>query len=175
MKIKKLSYSDSTHGSAVSPIEFERLNVLVGVSGAGKTTILNGISKIAHLAFGERSSGVQWDIEYLDDKDNLVSWSGKQSKSFTVEDSGERISKYTNEYLSINGELVFERTEGKTIFNGNSLPTLDQTLSLMYLLREDEKLKYAYECWLTIVFIDVGNDNFSNASMTSTLSATVED
>lgn len=175
MKISKLSYSDSSYGNTVSPLEFERLNMLVGVSGAGKTTILSAIRQLVEVASGETSRALRWSLEYVDDKANVVKWMGKQAKDYTVEESGEHVSKYLSESLTINDELVFERVDGKATFNNSPLPTLDLSLSLMHLLRDDKIVKSAYESLMHIVFIDVDSHEYSDTSSAEVLLSKVED
>ncbi len=53
MRIKSLEYHDHARGWKFEPVEFSNLNLLVGVSGAGKTQILNAILNSKKIANGE--------------------------------------------------------------------------------------------------------------------------
>jgi hypothetical protein len=49
MKILELAYEDKATGWKLNPVQFSDLNLLVGVSGVGKTKILKAILNIKKL------------------------------------------------------------------------------------------------------------------------------
>ena len=50
MRIHSLEFEDKTAGRVIKKINFDKLNLLVGISGAGKTQILKTLSKLANIA-----------------------------------------------------------------------------------------------------------------------------
>ncbi|MGD1702778.1 hypothetical protein [Dapis sp. BLCC M229] len=66
MKIQKLEFGDRAQSWYLKPIEFSpNLNLLVGVSGAGKTQIIRLILSLKGIANGESLNGVYWNITFL--------------------------------------------------------------------------------------------------------------
>ena len=59
MKILELSYEDKATGWKLNPVQFSDLNLLVGVSGVGKTKILKAILNIKKIVEGESLNSVQ--------------------------------------------------------------------------------------------------------------------
>ena len=56
---------------------FPDLNLLVGISGAGKTSILKAISNLKRIANGESINGVKWDVELLTNDHVRYHWLGE--------------------------------------------------------------------------------------------------
>jgi recombinational DNA repair ATPase RecF len=52
MRIEKLYYRNHVTGWELSTMEFGDVNLLVGVSGVGKTKILEAIRSLQRIAFG---------------------------------------------------------------------------------------------------------------------------
>lgn len=66
MKLLRLSYQDLSSGLSIDSCDFfPDFNLLVGISGAGKTSILKAISNLKRIANGESINGVKWDVEFL--------------------------------------------------------------------------------------------------------------
>ena len=66
MKLLRLSYQDLASRLSIDSCEFFLdLNLLVGISGAGKTSILKAISNLKRIANGASVNGVKWDVEFL--------------------------------------------------------------------------------------------------------------
>lgn len=66
MKLLRLSYQDLSSGLSIDSCEFFLdLNLLVGISGAGKTSILKAISNLKRITNGASINGVKWDVELL--------------------------------------------------------------------------------------------------------------
>ena len=64
MKIKSLYFKNGYLGWEVKRIEFQNLNLLVGLSGAGKSQIINALWQLRGIALGKLMSNVEWDIEF---------------------------------------------------------------------------------------------------------------
>lgn len=75
MHIKSLYFKNSFLGWEIAPIEFEQLNLLVGLSGAGKTQILKAIWHLRGIALGKTMNDVEWKIAFSNE-DMDFEWSG---------------------------------------------------------------------------------------------------
>jgi ABC-type Na+ transport system ATPase subunit NatA len=76
--------SDRNHvtGWELAPMEFGDVNLLVGVSGVGKTKILEAIRSLQKIALGDNSShqytnGVEWNITFSMSSNSVCIWNGK--------------------------------------------------------------------------------------------------
>lgn len=130
MKINQLSYYDHKRQWRIEPIEFSDFNLLVGVSGVGKTRILQAILDLQKISEGKSLNGVEWDIHFTY-KNNEYHWSGEFecniSNNLILENEENNFSKNSNfkiknESLSKNGELIIDRNEIEIKFKNNILP-----------------------------------------------------
>ncbi|MDF5732774.1 MAG: ATP-binding protein, partial [Rhizonema sp. PD38] len=64
MKINQISYYDRELEWRFEPIQFSDLTLLVGVSGVGKTRILQSIMNLRKIAKGSSLNGVEWKINF---------------------------------------------------------------------------------------------------------------
>jgi predicted ATP-binding protein involved in virulence len=64
MKIHQISYYDHSSGWRLEPVTFSDLNLLVGVSGVGKTKILDSILALQNIANGKSLNGVEWEVVF---------------------------------------------------------------------------------------------------------------
>jgi predicted ATPase len=78
MKIKKLWYYDDEYKWKLESVDFlANLNLLVGISGAGKTRILRAIRNLRSIANGASLNGVAWNVCFLTDDGREYFWKGK--------------------------------------------------------------------------------------------------
>ncbi|MGB5596836.1 MAG: hypothetical protein WBM62_22800, partial [Crocosphaera sp.] len=87
MKIIKLEYENKTSQWKLNPVEFSpNINLLVGISGAGKTKILDSINTLKDIANGKSFNGVSWDVTFSIKDDNITyRWRGEFEYEFTNE------------------------------------------------------------------------------------------
>ncbi|EGQ8032666.1 hypothetical protein G5Y03_003578, partial [Vibrio parahaemolyticus] len=137
MKIQQLYMHDLVSETIIKDISFSRLNVLVGLSGAGKTTIISSLKKLVDIAEGSPSRGLTWCLTFTDDDERLVQWSGKISTDWELTSEGTIQGKFVREKLLINNEVIIDSTSEKTLFNNTNLPTLDVSRSLIFHLKND--------------------------------------
>lgn len=130
MKINQLSYYDHKREWRLEPIRFSELNLLVGVSGVGKTRILQAILDLQKISEGKSLNGIEWDV-YFTYENNQYHWSGEFecniSDGLILEDLEDKFSNNSNvnmkkESLSKNGELIIDRNESEIKFKNNKLP-----------------------------------------------------
>jgi hypothetical protein len=117
MKILELAYEDKATGWKLNPVQFSDLNLLVGVSGVGKTKILEAILKIKAIANGESLNAVKWNIKFLTTDQNKYDWSGEFDFFTVLQES--LFLNYRGQL--INEELIKRDTE-KISFRGNLIP-----------------------------------------------------
>jgi Fe-S cluster assembly ATPase SufC len=157
MRIKKLSYHNHVTGWQLAPVEFGSVNLLVGVSGVGKTRILEVIRSLKKIAFGtpwhnEFLSGVEWDITFSTDPDWNYRWSGKFSivnnRDYTIDESGEKTylridqnePELESEELYLNDECVAHRMDGIVKFGSQTMPKLSLSDSVIKIFQSEDKI-----------------------------------
>ncbi len=151
MKIKKLNYINKTFGWELDNIEFDKLTLLVGASGVGKTQILNAILDLKNLANGIPVGAVRWDVEFETIKGNKYKWTGEfenygfQNIIILDENLKNNKQKLISEQLFLNNEKILERTRTETIFKKNTTPKLSQQESIISILKEEDEISEVYK------------------------------
>ncbi|MFM7884894.1 MAG: hypothetical protein ACKO8H_24810, partial [Microcystis panniformis] len=116
MKLLRLSYQDLASGLSIDSCEFfPDLNLLVGISGAGKTSILKAISNLKRIANGESINGVKWDVELLTNDHVRYHWLGefevRKARSF-IKIEGDKVNSNDGENkVSIISETLLKDQE----------------------------------------------------------------
>ena len=77
MRINKFIYTDKTLEWSLDGIVFDRLTLLVGASGVGKTQILKAILALKHIAAGDSISGVKWTVDFETVTGQNFIWEGE--------------------------------------------------------------------------------------------------
>ncbi len=163
MYIKSLTFEDKAAGWKLEKVEFDRLSLLVGLSGAGKTRILNAIKSLVEIAlFGASYQGLKWEIHFTDNENRDVIWNGETAfnsknhdserssfldpiyQAFTTDADKRAVNNFINEIVIIDGQDVVKRENGSIHLNGEETPKLPNTQSVLYLLREVNDLVYFY-------------------------------
>lgn len=159
MKIETFEYHDKSRDWKLEKTSFSDLNLLVGVSGVGKTQILNALLNLKKIAEGESINGVKWDIEFTTNENQQYRWSGE----FEVKEIGEIDKfiyigsevKHTENKFEIIFESVFkdgiqivERNKEGIYYNDKITPKLTPSKSALNLLEREDNIKPAtYEFW----------------------------
>lgn len=144
MRIESLHFKNITEGWELSETKFDDLNLLVGVSGAGKTQILEAIQQVRRVAFGDPvNSKMQWSVHFSIQGNQFI-WEGNTQESpgrshHASFNNGESDLFIANECLWRDGTSLFERTPESINFKGESISqALLKRNSLMMLFGEDE-------------------------------------
>lgn len=155
MEILKFSFKDNLHHWELEPIEFSDFNLLVGVSGVGKTQILNSIGTVGDIASGTEFNGVSWDITFSVPKEGKYNWTGEfqtlageQADGFDADLYG--VAKkpiIKSESLKCRNKTIFERNGSKIYLEDTLLPKLNPSESAVSLLRYETKVTPAYEAF----------------------------
>ncbi len=138
MRIKRLSYENKRTGWKLEPMEFGDFNLLVGVSGVGKSKILEAIKDLYWVAF-HVGIGRIWEFDFSIDNIDYH-WS-----RFGIE----------REELISNG-FAFERELAKVKIDGNLLPVdHNSDISLLQLFSSDKRIKPIFDGVRKIKFLSV--------------------
>ena len=120
MKINKITYYNHELEWQFEPIHFSELNLLVGISGVGKTQILKSIMNLQKIARGGSLNGVKWDIDFSS-KNYEYKWNGKfenkKVDAFILDDEKAEKNNFriNREHLSLNGKVIIERNNGSSV------------------------------------------------------------
>ncbi|MEH2244381.1 AAA family ATPase [Nostoc sp.] len=145
MKINKITFYDHELEWQFEPIHFSELNLLVGISGVGKTKILESIMSLRTIARGGSLNGVEWDIDFSSNNYEYK-WNGefetKEVDAFILNDEKAEKNKFriNREQLSVNGKVIIERNNHQIVFNANKLPKLSPFESAVKILSEEENI-----------------------------------
>jgi hypothetical protein len=151
MKIKRLSYYDNELKWKLHPVDFnENLNLLVGISGVGKTRTLKSIHALRAIANGSSYNGVEWEVQFVGENLLEYSWSGKfetledgsSLENLDVEEDVDEQdkAKVLSESLICEGNTVIQRCGDEIIFNGSKTPKLSNSQSVIKLLENEDDI-----------------------------------
>lgn len=150
MKLLRLSYQDLSSGLSIDSCDFfPDFNLLVGISGAGKTSILKAISNLKRIANGESINGVKWDVELLTNDHVRYHWLGefevrKARSLIKIEEDevnsndGENKVSIIRETLLKDQEVLIARNQEVIEFKHSKTPKLPSYLSCIELFNQEE-------------------------------------
>ncbi|GCL54569.1 hypothetical protein NIES3806_19120 [Microcystis aeruginosa NIES-3806] len=150
MKLLRLSYQDLSSGLSIDSCDFfPDFNLLVGISGAGKTSILKAISNLKRIANGESINGVKWDVELLTNDHVRYHWLGefevkkalspiKNDKDEVNSNDGENKVSIIRETLLKDQEVLIARNQEVIEFKHSKTPKLPSYLSCIELFNQEE-------------------------------------
>ncbi len=159
MKINKITYYNHKLEWQFEPIHFSDLNLLVGISGVGKTQILTSIMGLREIARGGSLNGVEWDIDFSSNNYEYK-WNGefetKEVNAFILDDEKVEKNKFriNREHLSINEKVIIERNNHEIVFDGNKLPKLSPFESAVKILSEEENITPVQDGFNKIIYND---------------------
>lgn len=164
MKIISLKIKNNFLDWEFEEIKFtSNLALLVGASGVGKTQILRAINDLKYIADGESINGFEWQITFSTILGNEFIWEGafsvledNNSYFFTANNEDKITPVILSEKL-INkktSEILIFRNEGEIRFNGNLMPKLSSTQSMIYTLKEEKSIKEVNQAFNKIIFKD---------------------
>ena len=145
MSITKFKFVNFDTNWKVGEIIFDNFNLLVGLSGVGKTRILQVLKTVCSVALNQNSklSNSEWTITVSTKKGEYI-WSARTLEQENI-DQSEPLFRFSFEKILCDGKLIVDRKDGKIIFNNNLLPKLKETESCISLLNEESSLKPLYQ------------------------------
>lgn len=159
MRIEKFAYKDLETGWELEETRFDALNLLVGISGVGKTRIIEAlrtavsvaIEKPRHLpharwswTFDDEGVDYRWEAETAPDSD------GNRSKRVFTRERVERLGK----------ELI-DRTTSHFVYEGGDFPKLDPTTSAIDLLDGEDRVEPIGRAMELLIFSLFSGDNLA--------------
>jgi hypothetical protein len=168
MRIEKFAYRDNLMGWELEPTVFGDLNLLVGVSGVGKTKILKAIDTIKRVATTGQTplaNGSWWDISFQTNDNQHFQWVGEieiaDRPISLVGGPGSDISthpKIKDEKLLLNGKEIFSRNAEAMNFGDKQFPRLEPARSAISLLSGEDEVALVIQSFRKLVF-ETGNRN----------------
>lgn len=152
MKILELEYSDKLLDWNLNQTNFNGLNLLVGISGVGKTKILRAILDMKGIALGKSIPGLKWKMKFQTHSDYIYEWTGETEtvqfrssifgKMFkntnTQIEVFKKTPKIVQEKILLNGEEIFSRVDSKFVYKNVSMPMLSESQSIVNLLSDQK-------------------------------------
>ncbi|WP_286964723.1 AAA family ATPase [Flavobacterium sp. UBA4854] len=163
MKINSLAFFNKSSHLGLENITFDKLTLLVGASGVGKTHILKAIIELKNIAFGDFVNGIKWDINFDTISGDNYNWSGEYEDNgvrfvFSNDEDDDNIRKnkpkIINETLVRNSIKIIERNSTGTFFNENKMPKFSSEESVLSILKEEDLIKPALESFQRIILSD---------------------
>ncbi|KHD09013.1 hypothetical protein PN36_00170 [Candidatus Thiomargarita nelsonii] len=132
---------------------FDNFNLLVGVSGVGKTRILKALELVCDVATDSdyKLNGVKWQISF-EHAAHEYEWTLKSAKvKFSKQPAQSSI--FDEKIVMKHKEVpLVERSENAFLLNGNPMPKLKKTESAITLLSEEPTIAPIYEAFKKIIF-----------------------
>jgi predicted ATPase len=159
MKIKRVAFWDNELEWRFEPIYFSNLALLVGVSGVGKTQILNAILNLQRIANGASLNGLAWDVTFLTVNNVEYRWQGEfetQELPVIIPNKEDETNKFriVREHLVREGNLIIERTPNEILFQGKTTPKLSPFQSVVDILNQEEDISPVQEAFNEIIYSD---------------------
>ncbi len=164
MKIEKLSFHNHVTGWQLTPTEFDSINLLVGVSGVGKTQILEAVRSLQKIIFWSMFNyihilnGVEWDVTFSIAPNSQYHWHGIFSAVERNQYTANKIDQTMDgrrppieiEELYLNDKLIVSRDSDSMEFNGNEMPKFSPADSLITILRFEDEISPVFKAWQLI-------------------------
>lgn len=157
MRLKELSFKNNRTGLYVKNLQFERLTLLVGASGVGKTQILKAIRTLKSIANGYSINGFEWKVSFIHNNQNYI-WEGAFDASDEMNTDYFELKNHEypilRENLSINSTEIIARTQDKLLYEGKETVKLDPNKSVIELLKEEKIINPIYKGWRQLSYMD---------------------
>lgn len=160
MKILSLRLKNNFLGWDFDEVDFSsNLTLLVGVSGAGKTQILQGIIDLNRVANGKSINGFEWKIKFTTVNNTEFIWEGcfdtiDIDTLYFDEEDEEAKSPFIYEKLTSNSQVFIDRSKEKIKYKDNLIPKLSSHQSMIYLLKEETDITEVFNALNKIEYRD---------------------
>lgn len=167
MRIKSLYCKSSFFEWEIKEIDFSnaKTTLLVGISGVGKTQILNAIATIQNIVNGTTVNSFEWKVKFNIEEKNYL-WEGAFQELTPAGDTVRVVKNKSYpigiqyEKLWIEEDLIVDRNKDKSTFNGRELPKLLSSRSIINMLGEEVLIQPIVESFQKLVMYDNTNLTF---------------
>lgn len=150
MKIKEFTYFNKQTKLEIEKVNFGSINLLVGISGAGKTQILNNLYGIVEFAKGKVTIK---DIGII--RAEIVFEVAQKVFTWNIETEQNEILEIVNEKLTIDDQVFFIRDKKSLNVDGNTLLPILPELSLLKVYGDYKDIKSLKDEMMHIIFPDL--------------------
>lgn len=174
MRIHSLYYRDDDCNWTLQHTQFDLFTLFVGISGVGKSRILQAIMSLRGVVLGDTSKmgGVHFAVEFSTAKGrylwkckfqslgqpNLKSRHARQLYPM-LEQLGTPIRpKVLEESLTLDGQVIYQRDSQSCLFRGNPLPRLNPYRSLLELFPTEPELQDVRNSFLSVFLMEFTSD-----------------
>lgn len=165
MKISRFQFEDKSLEWRLEELLLNKLTLLVGASGVGKTQILRALMTLKQITKGSSINGVAWLIEFITLDKYVYKWEGEfENKGVSIfieneedEEDKKDKAKIIFERLYLDNNLIVERTSEQILFKGQPTIKLSQQESILSLLKEEDLVKPAHDELKKLHFTDHSN------------------
>ncbi|MEG4045512.1 AAA family ATPase [Microcoleus sp. Pol17_C1] len=159
MKIKKVAFWDNLREWRFEPIYFSNLALLVGVSGVGKTQVLQRIVNLQEIANGDSLNGLAWDVTFSTLNNVEYRWQGEfetKKNPGIITNEEDEINKFriVREHLLKEEKVIIERTPNEILFQGKQTPKLSPFQSVVEILNQEEEISPVRQAFNKITYSD---------------------
>jgi predicted ATPase len=158
----EIQYAD---GWTLEPLHLDGFNLLVGVSGAGKTRIVKAIERVCAVALGTQDArtahGSRFAVDFKHDEATYrweaqtFPWGWRDARENgpqSLAPSEADPPLIETERILDEGRPLIERSPEKFLFHGGEIPKLDTAKSAIALLKEDPALAPLHQAFSRCVF-----------------------
>lgn len=157
MQIKRFKFDDHKYNWHIEETVFDHFNLLMGISGVGKTKILKALELVCEVATNGdyKLDGVAWKIGF-EHANQAYEWQLKSAFTPpTFSKNGKLASIVLEKIVMTNGEqtiTLVERSENAFLLNGKKMPKLKKTESAISLFAEEDCIAPIGEAFKQILF-----------------------
>jgi AAA15 family ATPase/GTPase len=125
-----------------SPVEFGKVNLLVGDTATGKTRFLNTLFNIGTFVSNDEFKRGLWDVVF---EQNNSRYSWKIESTGIAPEARQIISERLVQLQGDQETLIIDRTADEFYFKGNKLPKLTKEITALSLLKGEEEIRPLHE------------------------------
>jgi len=188
MKIQRLQFDDHKEHWHLQETHLDPFNLFVGISGVGKTLIIEVIKLMAQVATKNhyQLNGIEWKISFTDDDTQAYDWTLKTAvrdrsqndllRLLNESDSTPTQIVYEKIVNTTTQELIAERSQKFFYFKQEKInPNLNQHESVLTLFSEDDTISRLKQAFQRVIFSERENPQTRFSSAADLNAITFED
>ncbi|OQX07303.1 MAG: hypothetical protein BWK80_49650 [Desulfobacteraceae bacterium IS3] len=164
MTIRKFKFHDKLRGWKLNEVSFGNFNLLVGLSGVGKSQIIEKLNSICHVGLTSQKEDVydcEWKLDISIEGFNYI-WEVAMSSVDRDRNDIHLIGAYDVPYfikekVICNGEEIVSRSKDKFLWSKDSLPKLSKNESAITLLRDEDIISPLYKALKYFIFRQISS------------------